>query len=214
VSGWGALRRAAWLAWATHAAAGLTMLLVLQHGLETNADVDARMRFLAEQRVAWTLAWLPWNAAALSILYFCVRFAAAHRSDANAPALQFAVALCGAAIACDLLSESLFMGLLPELTRDRAAFLLWQRAAVLLTGYVANGLYTGAIATLVFATRSAYAAHGVAVGGVVAVAGAALSVAALLGSVSGMYWTNAVLMPALLLWLAFVALDARRRERA
>jgi len=213
MSRWTRLKHASWIALATHALAGVTMLLVLRHGLETNPDLPARLRFLAEQRAAWTLAWLTWNAAALSILYFCVAFAAAHRSEGNRTALGFAVALCSAAIACDLSAESVLMGLLPELTADRAAFQVWHRAAILLTGYVANGLYTGAIAALVATTRRVYAPHETAVGVLVAAAGVWLSAAALAGSVSGMFWSNAALLPGLLLWLVAVARHAAGHER-
>jgi hypothetical protein len=213
VSPWSRLARAAWIAVATHALAGLAMLLVLRQGLETNPDLDARLRFVAEHRAAWIGAWLVWNAAAVSILYFCVAFAAAHRGDAHHAGLSFGVALCGAAIACDLGAESILMGLLPYLAADRGTFVVWERAAILLTGYVANGLYTGAILTLVVASRRAYAVHATAVGLLMAAAGIALSAAALLGSVSGMFWTNAVLLPSLLLWLALVARDAAQRER-
>jgi hypothetical protein len=208
VNAWAALRRSAWIAWVAHAAAGLTMLLVLRHGLDTNPDVASRMRFVTEQRAGWTLAWLPWNSAAVSILYFCVTFAAAHRLS------PFAVALCSAAIACDLGAESILMGLLPELAGDQGKFLVWQRAAVLLTGYVANGLYTAAIAALLVPTRGAYPPAAVATGGIVVASGIALSGAALAGSVRGLFWTNAVLLPALLLWLLFVARDAQRRSTA
>jgi hypothetical protein len=211
---WARLCRAAWIAVATHALAGLAMLLVLQQGLETNPDLDARLRFLAEQRAAWIAAWLTWNAAALSILYFCVAFASAHRSEANQTALAFAVALCSAAIACDLGAESILMGLLPELAGDRGRFLVWERAAVLLSGYVANGLYTVAIGTLWWSTRKAYASTALAAGLLTCLAGLTLSAAALAGSVSGMFWSNAVLLPGLLVWLAAVGRDAWRRASA
>jgi hypothetical protein len=165
VSGrWAVLARAAWVAVATHAAAGLAMLLVLRHGLETNPDLQSRLRFVAEQRAAWTLAWLVWNVAALSILYFCVVFSAAHSEGKALAPFGFAVCLCSAAVACDLAAESILMGVLPGLTTDGSAFLVWQRAAVVLTGYVANGLYTVAILTLLWLTRGAYASTVVAVG--------------------------------------------------
>jgi hypothetical protein len=212
VSGpWRRLERASWIAWLTHAAAGLAMLLVLRNGLETNSDVQARLRFVAEHRTAWILAWLTWNVAALSILYFSVAFAAAHAQGRAWAPFALALALCSAAVACDLGAESILMGLLPGLTTDAGAFIVWQRAAVVLTGYVANGLYTGATCVLWWSTRDAYSRPALLAGLLLCLAGGALSVAALLGSVAGLFWTNAVLLPALLAWLALVARDAGAR---
>lgn len=223
---WVRLSRAAWLAAGAHVVAGLAMLLVLRHGLETAPSLEARIRFIAEHQALWTAGWLTWNAAALSILYFCVAFAAAHSADRERPPLWFAVALCAAAVACDLGAESIFMGVLADLARpsldelSRGApgaasrFLLWQRSAVMLTGYVANGLYSGAILVLWWITRSAYGPLAVAAGLALCLAGFALSAAALVSSVAGMFWANVVLLPSLVVWLVAVARDASRRAGA
>jgi hypothetical protein len=223
---WLRLSRAAWLAAGTHIVAGLAMLLVLRHGLETAPSLEARLRFIAEHTPLWTAGWLTWNAAALSILYFCVAFAAAHSADRERAPLWFAVALCAAAVACDLGAESVFMGVLVELSRPSldelsrgvpgaaSRFVLWQRSAVMLTGYVANGLYSAAILVLWWLTRSAYGRLEVAAGLVLCLAGFALSAAALAGSVAGMFWANVVLLPSLLVWLAAVARHASGRARS
>jgi len=72
-----------------------------------------------------------------------------------------------------------------------------ERSAVMITGFAANGFYTVGACLMAWRMRGvlpAWAnAAGVAVGG----AGGALSVAALLGSADGMYWTNIVLVPAI-----------------
>lgn len=223
---WVRLSGAAWLAAFTHVLAGLALLLVLRHGLETTPSLEARLRFIAEHQALWTAGWLTWNAAALSILYFCVAFAAAHSADRERAPFWFAVALCAAAVACDLGAESVFMGVLVELARpsldelSRGApgaasrFLLWQRSAVMLTGYMANGLYTGAILVLWWITRSDYRRLEVAAGLVLCLAGLALSAAALAGSVGGMFWANVVLLPSLVVWLIAIARHASRRSRA
>ncbi len=216
---WSRLGRAAWLAAAAHAAAGLVMLLVLGRGLETAPNLESRLRFLAENEAAWTAGWLVWNAAALSILYYCVCFAAAH---AESGPMAFAVALCCAAVACDLAAQSAFMGVLPQLARpaldevlgggagnDAALFLLWHRSAVVLTGYVANGLYTCATLVLCWTTRRAYPPVTVAAG-LVTCGGVALSAAAFAESVPGMYWANVVLLPGLIVWLVQVGRKAAR----
>jgi hypothetical protein len=220
---WSRLRRAAWLAAAAHAAAGVVMLLVLGRGLETAPNLESRLRFIAENSPAWTAGWLVWNAAALSILYYCVCFAAAHAERGE---VTFAVALCSAAVACDLAAQSVFMGVLPQLARpaldevlgggagrDAALFLLWHRGAVALTGYVANGLYTCATLLLCWTTRREYPPATVAAGLLTCAGGVALSVAALAESVAGMFWANVLLMPSLIGWLLAVGREAARRAR-
>lgn len=153
-------------------------------------------------------------------------FAAAHWAEHDTTALALAVAVCTAAVACDLAAESILMGVVVDLARptldelSRAApgagsrFLLWQRSAVTLTGYVANGLYTLATLLLVWTTRRAHPPLAVAAGLATVAAGVVLSAAALAGSVAGMFWSNALLLPSLLVWLAAVASYASRRARA
>jgi len=80
------------------------------------------------------------------------------------------------------------------------------RVAVMLSGYVANGLYSVTALILVWGARHAYPAWVSTIGLAVGVFGIALSVAALLDSVGGMFWTNVFLVPCLLLWLAAVAI--------
>src|SRR5438093_13736905 len=72
------LRRAAILAFVIHLISGAGMAIVLSHGLETNSDFISRLNFIVNHRVAWTLGWLAWTAAALSILYFYNSYASAH----------------------------------------------------------------------------------------------------------------------------------------
>jgi hypothetical protein len=58
---------------------------------------------------------------------------------------------------------------------------------------------------LVWGARHAYPAWVSTIGTAVGVFGIALSIAALLDSVAGMFWTNVFLVPAILLWLLAVA---------
>lgn len=223
---WVRLSRAAWLAAGAHAVAGIAMLTILSRGLETTPSLQDRVRFISEHTALWTAGWLTWNAATLSLLYFCVAFKTAHSAEQDEAPLAFAVALCAAAVACDLGAESVFMSALPQLARpalaelslgppgaETARFLLWHRSAVMLTGYVANGLYTLTTLLVVGTTRRAYPALAVTAGVATGAAGIALSGAALADSVPGMFWANVVLVPSLLLWLVAVAQDAGRRAR-
>jgi len=227
---WLALRRAAWLSAAVHLIAGLAMLLVLGEGLESNEDHAARLRFLVEERAIWTAGWLVWHAAALSMLWFALCFDRAGQDEGRGSGASglatFAVALTAAAIALDLGAQAIELGLTPALAAEvlaaeargdeaaRAeawtAFLRTHRAAMLLTGYAANGLYTFASLALAWSDRRRYPAWTGAAALLVGGGGMALSAAVLADHVGGMVWSNVVLLPGILLWQAGVALAAGR----
>lgn len=225
---WARLSFAAWLCLAIHLLAGIAMATVLRHGLGTNTDLPARMNFLVGHQAMWIAAWFSWNAAALTILYFYTCFVHAHMIDRKGGNgfLRFAVMLTVAAIAADLSAEAIEMGVLPGIARRAVTelhsgdtgsavqqFLMLDRIAVMLTGYLANGLYTMSALLLILPTRHAYPGWTWGAGLVVGVSGIALSVAALIDSVPGMVWSNAVLVPAIILWQVGVAVTAGKRGR-
>ena len=219
---WRSLARAAWIAFATHLAAGIAMALVLRHGLDTNRDIDDRLRFIDEHRAAWIAGWIAWNVAALAFLGFVATFRRAHEAAGTARSRvgRLAVLAAVAGVALDLAAESIEMAALPSLARralgapgSHSEFLAAHRAAVLMTGFAANGLYTLAVLLLLAACRGIARAQRSA-GAAVVAAGVAVSLASLAHSVAGMFWSNAILVPLLLVWLALVARDAAARARA
>jgi hypothetical protein len=209
------------MALATHLAAGLATAFILKPGLETNPDLPDRLRYIAENESLWIAAWLVWNTAALSILFFYASFVAVHDAAGSPASLpRLALLLSVAAIVPDLTAESIEMGLLPRLaeqaladTPSSALFLAVHRGAVMATGYVANGLYSLSALLLVWSTRRAYPVWIVGSGLTVAASGLFLSAAVLADSVSSMVGAHFVLVPSLLAWQAGVALDAARRAR-
>lgn len=208
------LRRAAVLAFCAHLVAGLSLALVLERGLETTPEIQDRFAFLVNQWALWTLGWLTWTVAAISILYFFLAFADSHYIRSRLP-----VYLTIIAIAPDLVAQAIEIGVLPSLAVDAFSrngvpelFLALHRVAVMLSGCLANGLYSVSAASLAWMARHAYPAWITALGIAVGVFGLALSVAALLDSVAGMFWTNVLLVPALLLWLAVVAFTPPARS--
>jgi hypothetical protein len=210
-SPWSQLSRGAWLAFTVHLIAGVAMALILRHGLETNADLPDRLDFVARHRLAWTAGWLTWTAAGATILNFYARFAAAHRSRGISPSpLKAAVMLTIVAVAADWAAQAIEIFVLPGLaaTGSAAAFLGWHRTAVILTGFLANGLYTVSALLLVWASRHGYPGWITAAGLGVVASGIALSAAAWAGSVDGMLFANVMLVPCLLTWLAGVATTA------
>ena len=194
------LRRTALLAFAVHLVAGVCMALILSRGLETNSNLQDRLAFITDHHELWTFAWLTWTAAALAILYFYAVFVEAH-----SVAPRLAVLLTVAAIGPDLAAQSIEIGVLPSLVGQQELFLLLHRMAVLMSGYVANGLYSLSAFLLAWSTRRAYPNWVWGAGVTVAVSGFGLSAAALFNSTVGMFWTNVLLLPALLVWLAGVA---------
>ena len=200
------LRKAAALAFATHLTAGLCMVIVLRHGLEP-AGLQDRLVFLVNHRWLWTIAWLTWTAAAPAILYFYMVFAEAH-----GPLARFAVFLTVAALAPDLSAQAIEIGVLPQLAaqvagaHDVPQFLTLHRVAIVLSGYLANSLYSATALLLTWTARRSYPVWITGCGVAVGVSGMGLSVAVILDSAMGMVWANALLVPAILLWLAAVAL--------
>lgn len=211
---WRRLERAAWLSLGVHLIAGLAMALVLRWGLETNPDLGMRLRFLTERTWLWRAAWGTWNIAALSIIWFFYAFARALPAGLSRAALRIGFA----AVALDLSAEAIEMWHLPGLAADAlagqgvGAFHAAHRAAVLLTGFGANGLYTLASVILVWSSRTAFPRWTKIPGWGVGAAGAALSWAAWTGSTAGMFWTNVFLVPCITAWQLGVALTARRRN--
>lgn len=213
---WRRLEHAAFLSLAVHLAAGLAMAFVLRQGLETNPDLEARLRFLTGHAGRWRAAWGTWNLAALSVLWYFYAFARAVPAGLARAALRVGFA----AVALDLSAEAIEMWHLPGLAADAlagrglAAFMTAHRLAVLLTGCAANGLYTLASVLLVWSARGAFPRWTEAAGCGVGISGAALSVAAWFGSTRGMVWANAALVPCIAVWQLGVGLAARSRARA
>jgi hypothetical protein len=194
--------------------AGVAMAVVLRHGLETNPDFQDRLSFLVNHSAMWDFAWLMWTGAALAILNFYAAFASAYEAgQAPRPVLRVAVLLAAAAIGPDLAAQAIEIGVLPELANrilhgdtGNELFLALHRTAVMMSGYVANGLYSLSALILAWSTRRAYPVRVYAAGLAAGCFGLMLSAAALMDSVQGMFWSNVVLIPSILWWLAGVAL--------
>jgi len=156
----------------------------------------------------WTGGWICWTLAAVTIHNLYARFAAAHRSRgvSRAP-LRTAVLLTVAAVGFDWTAQAAEVFVLPGLARagNATGFLVWHRAAVVLTGFLANGLYTMSALLLVWASRRDYPRWIQAAGFGVVAGGSILSAAAWADSAAGMLFANVVLLPCLLVWLAGVA---------
>jgi hypothetical protein len=135
--------------------AGLALLTVLRPGTEAVADPALRAAYIAQNAAAWRAGWLLWMAAALSLLGFYAWWGSlgtgGSLSTGGARLTRpgwglAAIGLAMAGLVCDLFAESLYVGWLPEHLAEL------QRAASLLSGGAANGLYTAAGITLTLAS--------------------------------------------------------------
>lgn len=216
------VQRAAWLALATHLVAGVAMAVVLRHGLETNPDLHQRLTYIVEHGRLWTLAWLTWSVAAITVLYFYISLCGLQEAQARYSGLgRLAVLIASAGLATDLAAEAIEIGALPELARQALAlqsldqsspplslFLSLHRIDVMLSGYVANGLYSFAAMILAVVTRRHFPPWVPLIAVAAGLFGVALSVACLFESVAGMFWCNVILVPLLWIWLAGVAMSS------
>jgi hypothetical protein len=201
------LQQTATIAFCLHLFAGAAMALILRNGLETNPNLLSRVSFIVDHAALWTFAWLTWTAAAIAILCFYAAFASAHQTG------QIAVWLTIAAIGPDLCAQAIEIGALPQIATRADLFVTLHRIAVLMSGFVANGLYSASALILAWTTRQVYPGwlsfSGIATG----LCGFALSAAAMANSADGMFWTNVLLLPFLLFWLAGVAMIKPTNQR-
>lgn len=150
---------------AANLAAAIALVTVLAPGTPLVPE-HARAAYVRDHVAAWRAGWSLWVVAAVSLLLF-YRWWSARIGAARGP-----LALATLGFAADLVAESLLIVVAPD--RPEVA-----RPSFLLTGAVANGLYTLAGALLTIRTpglRGAFPAWTWAVWG----AGGALSAAALL----------------------------------
>ncbi len=198
-------RRAARIAYVTaglNLAAALAMLLALKPGLPIAGSLRPnRLAFIRANTHLWWTGWLLWHAAAIALVLFLLVLAA--RLGRRAPvraAIAAILALVG--LAADLAAEAIWMGVAPAL--DESAFRVAETAAGILTGYLANGLYTVAGILLTSAGARELPPALVALAVLVWGAGLCLSASSLLHWAAGELWSTAVLMPLFVLWAALV----------
>ncbi|MBV8517605.1 MAG: hypothetical protein JO197_09415 [Acidobacteria bacterium] len=193
----------AFLAAALHLLAALSLLLLLQPALP-GAAYPARIAYLETHRAAWTLGWLTWQLAAMSLLALMAVLALRFRGTVAVTAMCIAAA----AFSIDFASESRYMGVLPELRGD--AFAALDRELDVLIGFAANGLYTIALALLVGAGWRALPSAARILAVPVVASGLALAAASLAHDARAETISSAVLFPLLVLWMIVVGLWLRR----
>ncbi|HEX9637052.1 MAG TPA: hypothetical protein VGB99_05935 [Acidobacteriota bacterium] len=183
----------------TNALAALALLLILKPGTEVEADLTRRAAYIAEHLLGWRAGWLLWYAAAATLLGFYAWWAA------RLPRQSIGIAawcLAAVGIASDWTAESLYIGWLP------AQLDSIQRLGTILTGGVANGLYSVAGAILTLSTPNLPRSL-LVLAWLTWVFGFGLSAAAFAGHVAGMVAAAAGLMPLFCLLACRIGLQLR-----
>jgi hypothetical protein len=191
----------AYLAAALNAAAGLAMLVLLRPGLPGPGGASAaeRLVYLQADVALWWGGWIIWHAAAIALL--ALYLALALRWGRDSPLRCGLALMCAAAgLACDLSAQALWMGLGPRVGERELA--LVEAAAALLTGYLANGLYTLAGILLTWAGAVHLPRPLFLLALPVWGAGVGLSGASLAGWPLGQVVATGVLLPLVTLWAA------------
>jgi hypothetical protein len=200
--------RVAYVAAALNLAAGLAMLVLLKPGLPVPGSLlPDRLGYIRGHPGLWRGGWILWHAAAISLVLLL--FVLAERFRRHAPVrATIAEIVSVVGLAADLAAEAIAMGVTPVLGLEH--FLLLESIAGVLTGYLANGLYTVAGVLLTWAGARELPRAVVALGIAVWSAGLCLSAASLAHSAAGQLWSTAVLMPLFVLWAALVGLWLKR----
>jgi hypothetical protein len=191
VGGW--VRRATpWVCATINALAALAMLLLLRDGTEAIPNIAERATYISEHPALWRLGWAVWMTAALSLAGFYAWWGAWIPSKRLAIA-AFIIALFG--LACDLLAESLFIGWLPGQIERLTPL------GSLLSGGAANSFYT--IAGLILTLGTPFLRGLLRIWAwTIWLSGIALTVSVVVGSITDITISTAVLMSLLCPWVA------------
>jgi len=122
----------------------------MRPGLPIDTAPIERMDYISDHLWIWKLGWFTWMLSALGLLTFCLILF--HQLSPSLLA-KVGIIVVAIGIAPDLTAEVLYAFVLPYLAAlgDEASFLLFERIASYLTGFLGNGLYNigGLLITLV-----------------------------------------------------------------
>jgi hypothetical protein len=113
----------------------------MRGGLPVDTTVDERMRFIAENHVAWSVSWGVWMVSALGLFAF---FAIVADGLKKSFPRTIGLSLVAMGIVPDLIAEVILAFVLPKIVQANTSidlFLIMETLAFHLTGFLANGLY-------------------------------------------------------------------------
>jgi hypothetical protein len=214
-----------------HVAGLAAMAFLLRGGILTEPSVRVRMRYIADHSLGWTIGWIIWMLAGLSIVAFYAWWARqlAHSNARILPlplgegrgegrgASRWQLSAAGVLLAaigmiCDWTGESISAFALVESAVSPNAgfesFLKEERSAMLLTAGAANFFYSLGGLLLMLATpdlprwvRGTMWATWAA--------GLVMALSAVAGVISGIVVTTVLLFPLLIVWVGWMGLRWR-----
>lgn len=203
-----------------HTVGAFAMAFLLAPGLDTNPDVKERILYIFSNSQVWKLGWASWMVSAVSFLIFTYYFYRFHLAspDSNKKLLLAALGTVSIAVLADLIFESREMFYLTDLVQDsrntniERVFLLNHQIFMVGSGIIANLLYCLSTLFSVMTTRSAYPIWVQCLGFGVFIFGVAASIFCYTGIVSGMFWSNAFLIPMIVFWQLGVAVRSASKN--
>jgi hypothetical protein len=192
----------AWAAAAVNLLAAILLATVLRPGLpgQGRSGTD-RLTYIRGHLWVWRLGWLTWNVAAITLIALFVVLALRVRERSKVLA-ALALICAGAGLAADVSAEAALIALVPAL--DGNAFLDAQRTSLLITGDVANGLYSLAGSLLTVAMWRSLMPGLRAIAVVVWGAGFVLSAATIANSTGAQIVATAIVMPAFVVYAVLI----------
>jgi hypothetical protein len=203
----------------THSIAGIASFLVLIPGSPLVASVASRAAYLSTHRTAWVLMWATWAMSSVALLGFY--WVLMSRLEPPHPGLKRSVSLLmllaiGVDISAQVVYATMTPGLGerflaargPERIPALAQFVWGERLPMLLSGAVANGLYSlCGVLVCVAAARDARFPRALRNAASLAWAGGlALSIASIAGDPGWIAVTTALAIGPFMLWCAAVGL--------
>lgn len=205
----------AWLNVGLHCA-GLLLAGVFMRQGTPEAELAARMAYLKDRPLGWSLGWSVWMLCVPALVAFMVLTARALPYRSTLPRVAVILVIAGAAF--DLFCDAAYIVVLPLLARRQEPALFEALEKLLAIGslLVANGLYSVAtlLMTLAIRERAALRPYSVPVGYCVAGFGFVLAAAAFTGWPWHVEGTAGLTIGLFCVWVLLVAYSLEPRELA
>lgn len=198
------------------------MVFCLVPGLDPALHTSVRLFYVEDHRVAWTLSWLVWIGAALSLVYFLTAWGAWLKRGTEErfhAAARFGALVGALGLVPDTIAETLYIGIVPRfagmipsgppeaVTDVLNQFAIWETAATFFTGFLGNGLYcVGGLTLTLVSLKAARASRGVFLAGLPTwIFGFGLSAAALFQHEMGLKIFTALTMASFTVFSGLIA---------
>jgi len=202
------------------------MLFFLAQGLDAAWPIETRLLYITNHQVLWTVCWIAWIFAAVSLIYFLVNWGILLEhlaTESMRPKIVFGVLISALGMIPDTIAETLYIGLIPQLANNAKVnlagspsgafheFAMWQQCINLITGFLGNGFYCvgGLTLALISLKTKPFPKKWALASFPIWLVGFGLSVAALLDHNAMLKFTTAFTMVAFVVWAACLGIFFR-----